>query len=65
MRVFIVEDNPRDGRRLAAIVADIAGDGVLDRDIPARPVTRPPNASSPPEAGIAPAENLIRAGQAR
>ena len=66
MRVLIVEDEPylaeaiRDGLRLAAIAADIAGDGdtalellslnvydiaVLDRDIPALPATRSPDAS--------------------
>jgi two-component system response regulator VanR len=71
MRVLIVEDEPflaeaiRDGLRLEAIAADIAGDGetalellstnaydiaVLDRDIPGRPATRSPNASSPPVA---------------
>jgi CheY-like chemotaxis protein len=70
MRVLVVEDEPymaeaiRDGLRLEAIAADIAGDGdtalgllsvnaydiaVLDRDIPG-PVTRSPNASSPPAA---------------
>ena len=53
----------RDGLRLEAIAADIAGDGdaalellsvnaydiaVLDRDIPGPPVTRSPNASSLP-----------------
>ena len=71
MRVLVVEDEPymaeaiRDGLRLEAIAADIAGDGdtalellsinaydiaVLDRDIPGPPVTRSPNASSPPAA---------------
>lgn len=71
MRVLIVEDEPylaeavRDGLRLEAIAADIAGDGdsalellgvnsydlaVLDRDIPAPPATRSPGASSPPSA---------------
>jgi len=61
VRVLIVEDEPymaeaiRDGLRLEAIAADIAGDGdtalallsvnayditVLDRDIPGLPVTR-------------------------
>ena len=71
MRVLIVEDEPylaeaiRDGLRLAAIAADIAGDGdtalellginaydiaVLDRDIPGPPVTRSPIASSLPVA---------------
>ena len=55
----------RDGLRLEAIAADIAGDGdtalellsvnaydiaVLDRDIPGRPATRSPSASSPPAA---------------
>jgi two-component system response regulator VanR len=65
MRVLIVEDEPymaeaiRDGLRLEAIAADIAGHGdtalellsvnaydiaVLDRDIPGPPVTRSPNA---------------------
>jgi two-component system response regulator VanR len=40
MRVFTVEDNPyladaiRGGLRREATVADIAGDGFLDRDIP-------------------------------
>ena len=71
MRVLIVEDEPymaeaiRDGLRLEAIAADIAGDGdtalellsvnaydiaVLDRDIPGPPATRSPGASSPPAA---------------
>ena len=71
MRVLVVEDEPymaeaiRDGLRLEAIAADIAGDGdtalellsinaydvaVLDRDIPGPPVTRSPNASSAPAA---------------
>lgn len=71
MRVLIVEDEPymaeaiRDGLRLEAIAADIAGDGdtalellevnsydiaVLDRDIPGRPATRSPGGSSPPGA---------------
>jgi two-component system response regulator VanR len=71
MRVLVVEDEPfmaeaiRDGLRLEAIAADIAGDGdtalelmsinaydiaVLDRDIPGPPVTRSPSASSPPAA---------------
>ena len=69
--MLIVEDEPfmaeaiRDGLRLEAIAADIAGDGdaalellsvnaydiaVLDRDIPGRPATRSPSASSPPAA---------------
>jgi two-component system response regulator VanR len=67
VRVLIVEDEPlmaaaiRDGLRLEAIAADIAGDGdsalellganaydiaVLGRDIPGPSVTRSPNASS-------------------
>ena len=72
MRVLVVEDESymaeaiRDGLRLEAIAADIAGDGdtalellsinaydiaVLDRDIPGPPVTRSPRASSLPAAG--------------
>src|ERR1700733_9556947 len=68
MRVLIVEDEPlmaqaiRDGLRLEAIAADIAGDGdgalellsvndydmaVLDRDVPG-PTTRPPGSGSAP-----------------
>ncbi|BCJ34074.1 hypothetical protein Athai_15770 [Actinocatenispora thailandica] len=71
MRVLVVEDEPymaeaiRDGLRLEAIAADIAGDGdtalellsvnaydiaVLDRDIPGPPETRSRRASSPPAA---------------
>src|SRR5919202_598663 len=71
MRVLIVEDEPymaeaiRDGLRLEAIAADIAGDGdaalellsfnaydiaVLDRDIPGPSGETSPNASSPPAA---------------
>jgi two-component system, OmpR family, response regulator VanR len=71
MRVLVVEDEPymaeaiRDGLRLEAIAADIAGDGdtalellgvnaydiaVLDRDIPGPPVTRSPRVSSLPVA---------------
>ena len=71
MRVLIVEDEPllgeaiRDGLRLEAIAADLAGDGdtalellgvnaydiaVLDRDVPGPPGTRSPRASSPPAA---------------
>src|SRR5215204_3932118 len=71
MRVLIVEDEPylaeaiRDGLRLEAIAADIAGDGdtalellsvnaydiaVLDRDIPGPSGDQIANASSPPAA---------------
>ena len=71
MRVLLVEDEPllaqaiRDGLRLQAIAADIAGDGatamellvvnaydiaVLDRDVPARPATRSPSTSWTPAA---------------
>src|SRR5213075_2166409 len=71
MRVLIVEDEPymaeaiRDGLRLEAIAADIAGDGdtalellrfnaydiaVLDPTFRGPPVTRSPTPSSPPAA---------------
>jgi DNA-binding response OmpR family regulator len=52
MRVLVVEDEPymaeaiRDGLRLEAIAADIAGNG----DIPGPPATRSPRASSLPVA---------------
>ena len=73
MRVLIVEDEPylaeaiRDGLRLEAIAADIAGDGdtalellsvnsydivVLDRDIPGPSGDEIARASSPPAAGM-------------
>ena len=69
--MLIVEDEPfmaeaiRDGLRLEAIAADIAGDGgsalqllsvnaydiaVLDRDIPGPSVTRSPDTSPPAAA---------------
>ena len=71
MRVLVVEDELlmaeaiRDGLRLEAIAADIAGDGdtalellsinaydiaVLDRDIPGPSATRSPRTSWPREA---------------
>jgi two-component system response regulator VanR len=71
MRVLIVEDEPylaeavRDGLRLEAIAADVAGDGdaalrllginaydlaVLDRDIPPPSGDESPAGSSPPAA---------------
>ena len=70
--MLVVEDEPylaeaiRDGLRLEAIAADIAGDGdtalemlsinaydiaVLDRDIPGPSATRSPAASWPPATG--------------
>jgi two-component system response regulator VanR len=72
VRVLIVEDEPylaeaiRDGLRLEAIAADIAGDGdtaltllsvngydiaVLDRDIPPRPTA---STTRPPASSSAP-----------
>ena len=83
MRVLVVEDEPymaeaiRDGLRLEAIAADIAGDGdtalellsinaydiaVLDRDIPGLPATRSRHGSSLPEAACRSSCSPLRTG---